>query len=227
MSSEVRCRFCGAVLTQTFADLGQTPLANSYLSEEDLIGDEPIYPLHARVCSECFLVQLPAVTTREEIFEDYAYYSSYSSSWLDHSRRLADAAIERFVLTADSLVVEVASNDGYLLRYFQEAGVPVLGIEPARNVAQDAIAGGIPTEPRFFGSGFATELVDRGVRADLLIGINVLAHVPDINDFVAGLAALLEPTGTIATDGIRENNVRATFPVSELPRHVAGDPEQP
>lgn len=200
MNGSFHCRFCAAPLVLSFADLGVTPLANRYLEEADLGRDEPMYPLHARVCHNCFLVQIPEQATPEELFGDYAYYSSYSSSWLDHSKRLAEEAIGRFALAADSLVVEVASNDGYLLRYFQEAGVPVLGIEPARNVARDAIAAGIPTEARFFGSEFAMELIERGVRADVLIGINVLAHVPDLNDFVAGLATLLKPTGTLVVE---------------------------
>lgn len=191
------CRFCDAALTTTFADLGETPLANSYLTREDLLSPEPTYPLHARVCGNCYLVQLPEVASPEAIFGDYAYYSSYSSTWLEHSKRLAEMAIERFALDDASLVVEVASNDGYLLQYFQQASIPVLGIEPARNIAEDANAAGIPTESTFFGEDVGRRLAGEGRQADLLIGNNVLAHVPDINDFVAGLASLLATDGTL------------------------------
>lgn len=200
MTGAVRCRSCDAILEHTFADLGCTPLANSYLRAEDLKGDEPTYPLHARVCHECYLVQISEEASPDELFGDYAYYSSYSTSWLEHSRQFATEAIARFDLNAESLVVEVASNDGYLLQYFQEAGVPVLGVEPARNVARDANAAGIPTEPEFFGTSYARDLVRRGALPDLIVGNNVLAHVPDINDFVEGLATLLKPTGTLVME---------------------------
>ncbi len=200
MSEARQCRFCGSPLQQTFADLGRTPLANSYLRAEELDRDEPTYPLHARVCGECFLVQLPEMASPHELFADYAYYSSYSTSWLEHSKRFAEEAIERFALDESSLVIEVASNDGYLLRFFQEASIPVLGIEPAANIAAEAVAAGIPTEPEFFGVALAQTLVSRGMRPDLLVGNNVLAHVPDLNDFVAGLAILLAPHGTLAME---------------------------
>ena len=194
------CRSCGAELRHTFVDLGETPLANAYLSASDLKKPEPRYPLHARVCDTCFLVQVESAVPAEEIFGDYAYFSSYAESWVEHARRFAHAAIERFDLGRDSLVVEVASNDGYLLKHFVDAGVPVLGVEPAANVAEVAVAAGVPTEVRFFGEGFARELLGRQRSADLLVGNNVLAHVPDLNDFVAGLALLLKPAGVLAME---------------------------
>ena len=194
------CRSCGAELRHTFVDLGETPLANAYLSASDLKKPEPRYPLHARVCDTCFLVQVESAVPAEEIFGDYAYFSSYAESWVEHARRFAHAAIERFDLGRDSLVVEVASNDGYLLKHFVDAGVPDLGVEPAANVAEVAVAAGVPTEVRFFGEGFARELLGRQRSADLLVGNNVLAHVPDLNDFVAGLALLLKPAGVLAME---------------------------
>jgi len=188
-----RCRFCDAPLTTTFVDLGASPLANSFLAEDDLGRMEPFYPLHAMVCDACFLVQLPEFASPREIFSDYAYLSSMSDSWLAHCKAFADAAVARFGLTGKSLVVEVASNDGYLLRWFKDRGVRVLGIEPAENVAKIAEGNGVPTMARFFGTKLAGELASGGTRADLLVGNNVLAHVPDLNDFVRGLAALLAP----------------------------------
>ena len=186
------CRFCSAPLTQTFADLGHSPLANSLLAESELESAEPVYPLHAYVCGACFLVQLGQVATPEEIFEDYVYFSSFSDTWVDHARRYAAQMVERFGIGPESQVVEIASNDGYLLQWFTERGVPVLGVEPARNVAAVAEGRGIPTVVRFFGTETAGEL---GVRADLLVANNVLAHVPDLNDFVAGLKVVLAPSG--------------------------------
>jgi SAM-dependent methyltransferase len=194
------CRFCGAPLERVFVDLGSSPLANSYLEPEDLERPEPWYPLTVRLCDRCWLCQLPAVATPEQIFGDYAYFSSFSTSWLEHARRYVEAMIERFGLGAGHQVVEVASNDGYLLRHFVERGVPVLGIEPAANVAEAARALGIPTEVRFFGRATAADLAARGCRADLLLGNNVLAHVPDLNDFVGGLATLLAPAGVITLE---------------------------
>ncbi len=196
----LRCRACRSVLTRTFVDLGAMPLANSYLRAEDLTRPEAVYPLHARVCDECLLVQIEAVTTPSELFDEYAYFSSYSDSWVEHARCFATMARQRFGLDGTSLVVEVASNDGYLLKHFVAAGIPVLGIEPARNVAEVARAAGIPTEVRYFGSDTAGELRSRGVQADLLVGNNVLAHVPDLNDFVAGLAELLAPQGVLSLE---------------------------
>jgi SAM-dependent methyltransferase len=194
------CRSCGAPLTHSFADLGATPLANSYLTAEQLEASEPFYPLHVRVCGSCWLVQLPAVARPEEIFSDYAYFSSYSTSWLAHADRFAEMAVARFGLGAASRVVEVASNDGYLLAAFERRGIPVLGIEPAANVAAAAEAAGIPTLVRFFGRALAEELAAEGRQADLLVGNNVLAHVPDLQDFVGGLARLLSPAGTLAME---------------------------
>lgn len=191
----LRCRFCAAPLRQTFVDLGTTPLANSYLEPEQLDEAEPFYPLHAYVCAECFLVQLPEVASPEQIFGDYAYFSSYSTSWVEHARRYVDEAVERFRLGSESRVVEVASNDGYLLRHLVERGVPVLGIEPAANVAEVAREAGVPTLVRFFGRDTAAEVRADGA-ADLVVANNVLAHVPGLNDFVAGIAVLLAPGGT-------------------------------
>ena len=194
------CRFCGTELKHTFVDLGDTPLANSYLSGQQLAQPEPSYPLHARVCSECLLVQVAAVVSPEDIFSDYAYFSSYSSTWMEHARRFARASIERFSLDRASLVVEVASNDGYLLRHYAAEGIPVLGVEPAANVAEAAREVGVPTEVRFFGEELAHELRQRGDAADLLIGNNVFAHVPELNDFAAGLAAILKDEGAVSLE---------------------------
>jgi C-methyltransferase C-terminal domain/Putative zinc binding domain/Methyltransferase domain len=195
-----RCRFCGAPLTHTFADLGMSPIANNYLNEEQLGRMEPFYPLHALVCDECHLVQLEEFEAPEAIFSDYAYFSSYSTSWLEHCRRYAEMATERFGLTGESQVVELASNDGYLLQYFAERRVPVLGVEPAANVAEVAVEKGIPTEVEFFGEEVAHKLVASRGQADLLIGNNVLAHVPDLNDFVEGMKVLLAPEGAITME---------------------------
>ncbi len=194
------CRFCGEELTETFCDLGASPPANRFLRPEDLGAAEPTFPLHARVCGECFLVQLEQFQSPGEIFGDYAYFSSYSRTWLDHAAAFAEAATARFGLGPNSRVVEIASNDGYLLQYFRERGVPVLGIEPAANVAAVAEAKGIPSLKRFFGRALARELVAEGRRADLLIGNNVLAHVPDLNDFVAGLRDLLADDGILSME---------------------------
>jgi SAM-dependent methyltransferase len=192
------CRFCQSRLTTTFADLGATPLSNRFLTADQLAAPEPSYPLHAFVCDECLLVQLEEFESPQAIFGDYAYFSSYSDTWLDHARRYAAAMVDRFEFDQRSHVVEVASNDGYLLQYFVERGIPVLGIEPAANVARKAIAKNIPTDVAFFGVETAERLTKQGCRADLLVGNNVLAHVPDINDFVAGIRILLAPSG-IAT----------------------------
>ncbi|THD48002.1 MAG: methyltransferase domain-containing protein [Bradyrhizobium sp.] len=191
-----RCRFCRAPLTTSFVDLGETPLANSYITADDVAaGRERRYPLHARVCDACFLVQVDDVAAPEAIFSDYAYFSSMSDTWVAHARRYAEAMIERFRLGPGSQVVEIASNDGYLLQHFIAANVPALGIEPAANVAATAVAKGVPTEVVFFGKATAEQLVARGLRADLTAANNVLAHVPDIRDFVAGFAVLLAPEG--------------------------------
>ncbi|MDQ3896148.1 MAG: class I SAM-dependent methyltransferase [Actinomycetota bacterium] len=194
------CRSCSAPLTRTFVDLGETPLANAYLDAGQLSAPEPRYPLHARVCDRCLLVQVDQVVPAEVLFSDYAYFSSYSDSWVAHARRFAEAVRPRFGIDGHSQVVEVASNDGYLLRHFAEMGVPVLGVEPAENVAAVARAAGVPTEARFFGAAFADELRGRGVRADLLVANNVVAHVPDLNDFVAGLRLALAPEGVLSVE---------------------------
>jgi SAM-dependent methyltransferase len=193
------CRFCSTPLIHGFADLGMSPLANSYLREDELGQMEPFYPLRALVCHQCFLVQLEDYETPDVIFSDYAYFSSYSTTWLDHSKRYADMAVERFELDGGSQVVELASNDGYLLQYFQSHGVPVLGIEPAANVAAVAKEKGIRTIVKFFGRATAREVAAM-MHADLLIGNNVLAHVPDLNDFVAGMKIVLGPRGVITME---------------------------
>jgi SAM-dependent methyltransferase len=196
-----RCRSCGTELARTVVDLGSTPLANAFLTEEQLHrGDERVYPLVARVCDACLLVQVDEVVPPEEIFSDYAYFSSYSDTWMEHSRRFAEMVGARLGLGSHSMVVEVASNDGYLLHNFVTAGIPVLGIEPAANVADAAVARGVPTAVRFFGSACAQALVADGQAADLVIVNNVLAHVPDLDDFVRGLARLLKPEGVVTVE---------------------------
>jgi SAM-dependent methyltransferase len=195
-----KCRFCDSPLHHTFVDLGMSPLSNSYLRADQLGQPESFYPLHARVCENCFLVQLEQFENPEKIFGDYAYFSSYSESWLKHARRFAEHAIEKFNLGAKSLVVEVASNDGYLLQYFQQKGIFVLGVEPARNVAEAAIKKGIRTVSKFFGIDTARELQADGLRADLIVANNVLAHVPDLGDFVSGLKVALKPSGVISVE---------------------------
>jgi SAM-dependent methyltransferase len=195
-----RCRSCGEQLSHVFADLGSSPLANAYLTEAQLVQPEAFYPLRVYVCQGCFLVQLPQVVTPAEMFSDYAYFSSYSASWLRHARAYAEQMIERFGLDSRSKVVEIASNDGYLLRYFKERGVPVLGVEPAANVAAAAREAGIPTLVKFFGVDTADELCASDEKADLLVGNNVLAHVPDLSGFVAGLKLLLKPGGVVTLE---------------------------
>ena len=197
--SAAPCRFCGAPVTAVFADLGMSPLANAYLPPERVNAMEPFYPLRALVCGKCFLVQLEEFETPEQIFSDYAYFSSYSSSWLEHSRRYAEQMIERLQLDGDSNVVEIASNDGYLLQFFRDRQIAVLGVEPAANVAAVATEKGVPTVVEFFGVDTARELA-RDSQADLLLGNNVLAHVPDLNDFVAGMKLLLKPGGVITME---------------------------
>jgi SAM-dependent methyltransferase len=193
------CRFCGAPLSVVFADLGMCPIANSLVPEHRLAAMEPFYPLRAFVCERCFLVQAEEFEAPEGIFSDYTYFSSYSTSWLAHCQAYTDQIVERLSLGPQHTVVEVGSNDGYLLQYFHERGIRVIGVEPAANVAQEAIVKGIPTIVRFFGTGLAEELRDES-SADLLIGNNVLAHMPDVNDFVAGLKTLLKPTGVATVE---------------------------
>jgi len=194
------CRFCGALLSVTFVDLGMSPLSNAYVSPERAKAMEPFYPLHAYVCGECLLVQLEEFAAPETIFGEYAYFSSYSDTWLEHARAYTDRVTDRLSLGSTDLVMELASNDGYLLQYFVAKGIPVLGVEPARNVAEVARRRGIPTEAVFFGRQTAEELVSRTGRASLVVANNVLAHVPDLNDFVAGIARVLEAGGTLTAE---------------------------
>lgn len=195
-----RCRACGARLGTPFLDLGPTPLANSYLKSEELDHAESFYPLQVHVCDACFLVQLVAVQTPEAIFSDYAYFSSYSTTWLRHAADYAATMVGRLSLDSRSLVMEIASNDGYLLRPFRERGIPVLGVEPARNVAVAAEAAGIPTVIDFFGARLAREMAQSGRQADLLVANNVLAHVPALEDFVEGLRIALKPRGLLTVE---------------------------
>jgi SAM-dependent methyltransferase len=189
------CRFCSAPLRHTFVDLGMSPLCESYVPAERVNAMEPFYPLHAKICERCLLVQLEEFVTADHIFSEYAYFSSYSDSWVAHARTYVEMAIERFGLDSDSLVMEVASNDGYLLQHVVERGIPALGIEPAANVAEVARELGIETIVRFFGREMAADLVAQGRRADLLAANNVMAHVPDLNDFVGGIEMVLAPEG--------------------------------
>ena len=194
------CRFCDGPLEVCVADLGMSPLANAFLSADRLTAMEPFFPLRAFVCGACFLVQLSHFEAPEGIFSDYVYFSSFSDTWLKHAEAYTAAMIARFGLGARSQVVEIASNDGYLLQYFSARGVPVLGIEPAANVAAAAVARGVPTRVAFFGSALADELCAAGQTADLIVANNVLAHVPTINDFVGGLQRLLAPRGVLTIE---------------------------
>lgn len=195
-----QCRFCGTSLHRTFVDLGLSPLCETYPAASDFHRGEVYYPLHVYVCEKCFLVQLEEYESAESIFTDYAYFSSYSDSWLKHSENYCNKVKSRFGLNEESFVVEVASNDGYLLQYFVRQGVPVLGIEPAANVAKVAVEKGVPTLVRFFGTELANELTADGRSADLVLGNNVLAQVPDLNDFVEGLKILLKPDGVLTLE---------------------------
>ncbi|HEY7266452.1 MAG TPA: class I SAM-dependent methyltransferase [Solirubrobacterales bacterium] len=194
------CRFCSAPLRHTFVDLGMSPLCESYVPPERVGAMEPFYPLHVRVCEHCLLVQLDEFVAPEDIFSDYAYFSSYSDSWVAHARDYVEAVIERFGLGPDSRVVELASNDGYLLQHVVERGIPALGVEPAANVAEAARERGIETVVEFFGRELASTLVAQGRRADLLVANNVFAHVPDLNDFTAGMERVLAPGGVITLE---------------------------
>jgi SAM-dependent methyltransferase len=191
------CRFCSAPLSQIFADLGVLPLSNAYVHSDRLLEPEPFYPLVARVCGACWLVQVPSVVTPEHLFGDYVYFSSYSDAWLDHARAYSTAISERLGLGARSQVIEIASNDGYLLQYFAKAGIPVLGIEPAANVGALAREKGLETMTAFFGAATAAKVAGR---ADLLVANNVLAHVPDLNDFIEGLRIALAPAGMLTVE---------------------------
>jgi len=194
------CRFCGSALRHTFTDLGMSPPCESNLSADQLNQMEPFYPLHVFVCEHCFLVQLEEYVSPENIFTEYAYFSSFSDSWLAHAKAYTDLMVKRFHLDHNSLVVELASNDGYLLQYFVEKGVPVLGIEPAVNVAKEATKKGIPTLVKFFGRELAAEMVRDGTQADLILGNNVLAQVPDVCNFVQGMKTVLKPQGVITLE---------------------------
>ncbi|MEV6847336.1 class I SAM-dependent methyltransferase [Actinoplanes sp. NPDC051411] len=196
----VTCRLCGEPLTETFVDLGMSPLCESYVPADKVDGQESFYPLHVRICGNCLLVQLPAYVAGEDIFSDYLYFSSYSTSWVEHARRYADDMTERLGLGPDSLVAEVASNDGYLLQHFVAAGIPVVGVEPAGNIAVVAREKGIRTEVEFLGADTGAKVAAQYGRADLVAGNNVYAHVPDIVDFTAGLAALVKPTGLVTLE---------------------------
>jgi SAM-dependent methyltransferase len=195
------CRFCGAALEKTFVDLGMSPLCETYPAAAELNRGETFYPLHVYVCGKCFLVQLEQYESAEAIFSDYAYFSSFSDSWLKHAKNYCEKMTSRFGLGAKSFVVEVASNDGYLLQYFVERNIPVLGIEPAANVAKVAVEQKkVPTLVKFFGAELARELAAKGQAADLVLGNNVLAQVPDLNDFVEGLKILLKPAGVLTLE---------------------------
>ena len=208
------CRSCGGRLTVTMADLGLQPASNAFLESQAAIEHEKRYPLRAKVCENCKLVQLDYDVAPEELFGNYVYFSSYSDQWLAHAKAYCEMALERFALTSESLVVELASNDGYLLKNFLKLGIPVLGIDPSGTVAAAAEKIGVPTLVQFFGERVAKELAQQGRQADLIIGNNVLAHVPQLNDFVAGIAALLRPQGSVTIE----------FPhLLELIRHVEFD----
>jgi C-methyltransferase C-terminal domain/Putative zinc binding domain/Methyltransferase domain len=202
MNSSPRCRFCAQPLHQTFADLGMSPVSNAFVSVDQARSGEKFYPLHAYVCDRCLLVQLEEFETPTEIFNDhYAYFSSYSKSWLAHAQKYVAEMVDRLQLNSHSQVIEIASNDGYLLQYFQAENISVLGIEPAANVAAAAEAKGIRSLVEFFSVATARSLIQSGQKpADLLLGNNVLAHVPDLNDFVAGMKILLAPAGTITME---------------------------
>jgi 2-polyprenyl-3-methyl-5-hydroxy-6-metoxy-1,4-benzoquinol methylase len=194
----MKCRFCKNELTQEFADLGFSPPSNSFLTKEQLNGPETFFPLKTMVCEKCFLVQIDEFAKHDDIFSaDYAYFSSFSTSWLAHAKAYTEMMIKRFGFNENSQVIEIASNDGYLLQYFKEKDVKVLGIEPTANTAAAAEAKGIKSIVDFFGVTLAKTLNEKGLQADLLLGNNVLAHVPDINDFVGGLPIILKPNGVI------------------------------
>jgi len=194
MNSNVKCRFCGGPLAEVL-DLGMSPLCESFLAKSQLNSMEPFYPLAVHVCRECLLVQLQEYVAPDEIFPEYAYFSAYSNAWLDHAKRYAELMTERFGLGPKSRVIEVGSNDGYLLQYFVEKGITALGIDPAANVAKAAEERGVPTRVKFFGVETARELTDENIQGDLVLGNNVLAQVTDINSFVEGIRIILKPRG--------------------------------
>jgi 2-polyprenyl-3-methyl-5-hydroxy-6-metoxy-1,4-benzoquinol methylase len=194
------CRFCGTPLARTVVDLGMSPLCESFLRADQLDAMEPFYPLHVRICDSCQLVQLPEYVSPTEIFTEYAYFSSYSDAFVDHARAYVDMITSRLGLAEQSFVVELASNDGYLLQHFVARGIPVLGIDPARNVAEAAIERGIPTRVSFFGRETASDVVAEARQADLIVANNVLSQVPDLDDFVGGIALLLAPEGVLTLE---------------------------
>lgn len=200
VSSGPVCRHCGALLSRVFCDLRATPPSNSFLRLEDLSKAEVSFPLTTYVCDACTLVQLPEHASAASIFDDYVYFSSFSDSWLAHAKAYCEMIVERQALGSGSLVVELASNDGYLLQYMKARGIPILGIDPSRTVAKAAEEKGVPTVVDFFGVRLAEKLVSEGRRPDLILGNNVLAHVPDVNDFVAGMAKLLKPSGIVTME---------------------------
>lgn len=200
LNTKPSCRFCCTDLKHTFIDLGMSPLCESYVAADNLDKMEPFYPLHVYVCHNCFLVQLLEYVSARDIYSEYAYFSSYSDSWLNHAKTYVHMIIDRLDLGPNSQVIEIASNDGYLLQYFVQQDIPSLGIEPAANIAREAEKKGIQTRVKFFGQQTAEELVAEGIHGDLLLGNNVLAHVPDINDFVRGLKILLNPDGVITME---------------------------
>jgi SAM-dependent methyltransferase len=197
----MQCRFCKSELTDVFIDLINSPASNSFLSKEQLNEPEVFFPLKVYTCNKCFLVQIDEYKKSDAIFDDkYVYFSSFSTSWLAHAKKYADMMVERFGFSDTSQVIEIASNDGYLLQYFKEKNIPVLGIEPTANTAEVARSKGIESVTEFFGAAFATKLVSKGTKADLLLGNNVLAHVPDILDFVTGMKTLLKDKGVITME---------------------------
>jgi hypothetical protein len=200
MRPAASCRFCASPLTDTVVDLGMSPLCESYVRPDQVNGVEAFYPLHVYVCRRCWLVQLEQYVSADDIFTEYAYFSSFSDSWVEHARKYTETMIDRFHFDENSSVIELASNDGYLLQWFVKAGVPALGIEPAANVAAAAEERGVPTLVRFFGVELATELTAHGRYADLLLGNNVLAQVPDLNDFVSGMKIVLAPQGVLTME---------------------------
>ena len=200
INAHINCRFCNTKLEHSFVDLGMSPLCQTHIKQDQLNSKEAFYPLHAYVCTECYLVQLDEYVTPDEIFSDYDYFSSFSESWVKHAKDYCEMITERINLTPNSLVAEIASNDGYLLQHFVAQNIPVIGIEPAANIAKAAVKKGIRTSVQFFGEETANSIKEEYGRADLLLGNNVLAHVPNINDFVSGMKVLLNQGGTITME---------------------------
>src|SRR5437867_11930648 len=198
--TRARCRFCGLSLQHTFVDLGMSPLCESFISLDRLNEMEQFYPLHVYICENCLLVQLEKYVSPEEIFSEYAYFSSYSDSWLEHVKNYTEMIVSRLNLNYQSRVIELASNDGYLLQYFVQKGIPALGVEPAANVAKSAEKRGVHTVIKFFGRQTAQELIRQYGQVDLLIGNNVLAQVPDLNDFLSGMKIVLKPGGVVTME---------------------------